>query len=339
MVLGVIAVFLMTLLGTHCYIKYAKSNGLIDLPNQRSSHTVPTPRGGGCVFLAVWFCAVIVLWLLHDLSARTAILLLLPTCVLGVIGFLDDRMNLSAKYRFLCQLLLGIWVIYMLMPSLQLNFVFFSITSSWLVVICALFFILWSTNLFNFMDGTDGFAGMQACVMLLPMAFLLWQKDPAFSYILILLAVGVIGFLCFNWPKAKVFMGDVGSATLGFLLIVFALYSQQHDQMPMLIWVMLYGVFLFDATVTLLRRLWHKQRWYEAHKLHAYQRLHQSGFSHAMVLCATTLLNILIIALAMLAHFYVKWVGCFFLIECLLLIAYYLWVERRCPFRIEGEKG
>lgn len=202
----------------------------------------------------------------------------------------------------------------------------------WIGGILAILAIVWSTNLFNFMDGTDGIAAMEAIFVLGIGGFFLWNAQAAgMAMITWVLGTSVAGFLIWNKPRAKLFMGDVGSATLGFIIMVLAFYGEKQYGVPALLWVILYAAFIFDATVTLFRRLLAGEKGYQAHRLHAYQRLHQAGWSHAQVLWAYSGINVILAGLALFAFYHREWLLGSLLIAVLILVCLYVIVERFRP--------
>lgn len=252
----------------------------VDLPNHRSSHTVPTPRGGGVIFVSIWGMVILSLFFLgSEIPKQTLFMIFIPTFVISFIGFLSDFYTLNSLWRLFGQMLAAI------------IFLAFSKETTLFYLIPAFFWILWSTNLFNFMDGTDGIASIEA-IFVLGFGGLLFyvNQQPSLSLLAILMVVVVAGFLIWNWPRAKIFMGDTGSYTLGFLIAILALISQKQGY-SILLWLMLYSVFWFDASITLLRRLIYREAIFSAHKKHAYQRLHQAGWSHKKILVSLIALN------------------------------------------------
>jgi len=259
----------------HIVLKRAARWKLVQAPNHRSSHEQPTPNGGGLgIVVAV---SLTTAWLIWGGANQ-----LWPVLVLSLpfawVGFRDDLREISAKWRFLVQvsvvvgllLALGalpplvLWADVSLQGSLLLGFLF--LVGAWWV------------NLFNFMDGTDGIAGTQAITMLLSgAAIALWAFPEAIAspvWVLILcVAAACLGFLILNWPPAKIFMGDVGSTWLAFIIFALALLSIQAGWLTYTAWAVLAAVFITDATLTLLTRIARGDRWYEAHRSHAYQRL------------------------------------------------------------------
>jgi Fuc2NAc and GlcNAc transferase len=210
------------------------------------------------------------------------------------IGFLDDHTSVPAVYRFLVHLASAVFAVYVLggLPPLQVGFsvVDLGIAGSILAVV----FLVWLVNLFNFMDGIDGLAASEA-VFIAGAALLVGTTDIN-SYIISLkcfLIAGTVGFLLWNWSPAKIFLGDIGSGFLGITLGILALVSAAAGDLPVWTWLVLAGVFVVDATFTLVRRFLRGERWYSAHRSHAYQKLSRRVGSHAS---ATFLINILNVA-------------------------------------------
>jgi Fuc2NAc and GlcNAc transferase len=158
---------------------------------------------------------------------------------------------------------------------------------------------VWLTNLYNFMDGIDGLAGAEAVVAGLVGAGLAAATGAdGLALAAVSLAAAAGGFLVFNWPPATIFMGDVGSGLIGYAFGVMALASERADAVPLIVWLLLLGVFIVDATATLIARLWKRERWYEAHRSHAYQHAVQAGASHRQVTVAILGLNVVLGAAA-----------------------------------------
>ncbi len=153
--------------------------------------------------------------------------------------------------------------------------------------------LVWLTNLFNFMDGIDGLAGMEAvCVSVFGGTLLFLRGLASYSQLSWLLAAASLGFLLWNWPPAKIFMGDAGSGFLGFTLGTLALFSSSSSPGLIWPWLILLAAFIVDATVTLLRRMFSRARWYEAHRSHAYQHAARAWASHPKVTLAVAAINI-----------------------------------------------
>ena len=297
--------------------RYALKRGILDIPNRRSSHTVAIPRGGGLAIVVAFFIPVIGLtahgFLPGDLSAA----LLGGGLLVAGVGWLDDRRGLPAALRAGAHAIAALWALYWLggLPSLNLGITRLSLGSVGFVL--GVVGIVWFVNLYNFMDGIDGLAGTEAITVagtaalliggirvgLLPNPGMTGTAPGAASIALVstLLVPASAGFLVWNWPPARIFMGDVGSGFLGFTFGVLAVASENSGTLPLLVWVLLLGVFVVDATATLLRRIWRRERWTEAHRTHAYQLAVQAGRTHKQVTVAVLGINIMLGAAATVA--------------------------------------
>ncbi|MGB5964826.1 MAG: glycosyltransferase family 4 protein [Sulfurimonadaceae bacterium] len=275
--------FSVTIILTLTIRYYAHHKDLLDHPNDRSSHLTPTPKGGGLAIMITFYSALTYLYLQTQVDAKLffALLSALPVIIVSLI---DDIYPLSAKIRFSVQLVSAVSALYFLGGVDTFNLSAFALSGIWLNLI-ALLGIIWMTNLYNFLDGIDGYAGSEALFVALA-AYLLFGSESA-----LLIAAATAGFLLFNWHKASIFMGDVGSAPLGFIFAIFILYDASTPHF--LGWLMLLSLFWFDATLTLLRRARRREKLSQAHKKHAYQRLNQAGFSHDRVVLFAMGINIL----------------------------------------------
>ena len=265
-----IVVFIISALLTLLIRKAALHHAIVDTPNERSSHTLPTPRGGGLAIIVAFFIAMSALLLSGQLSSSlySALFAVLP---IVAVSLLDDIRPQSARIRLAVQLLCSLLALYAMGGVEVMNLGIITLEGFWVNGI-ALLMLLWLSNLFNFLDGIDGYAASETLVIALG-AYLLFGNEP-----ILFLAAATAGFLLFNWHKASIFMGDVGSAPLGFIIGVFALHDSANAYFVG--WMVLASLFVFDATVTLLRRLQKGERIWEAHNKHMYQRLHQYGLSH-----------------------------------------------------------
>jgi Fuc2NAc and GlcNAc transferase len=258
--------------------RWAKNRQIMDIPNQRSSHTHPVPRGGGIAIVAVTLSG---LWLFIAGWKIEIVWLGLLGYTVGAflvagVSWLDDLRSLSPAVRLITHCLgagLAMWGMYSQEWSLQyLN---------WQVLPLAFFWIIWLTNAYNFMDGIDGIAGGQAVVAGLGWTILGWWSGQFLISILgLLLAASNLGFLCHNWPPARIFMGDVGSAFLGYTFAVMTLWAAQKDPSLFVAGVLLLWPFAFDTLFTLLRRLYRHENIFQAHRSHLYQRLVARNFRH-----------------------------------------------------------
>jgi Fuc2NAc and GlcNAc transferase len=272
-------------------IKRSSRLGRMDIPNTRSSHTVPTPRGGGIgiVFGVIGFA------LMLAFNQRETWALLATSVLIAAIGWLDDRYTLSAKRRMLGYLLLSIALVISILWSMS-----FSLVETGLLGLFFTLYLVWISNLTNFMDGVDGIAASHLVVASLSSAFLLIAVDaPKWaSAFFILLSAASFGFLLRNWSPARVFMGDVGSVFIGYFfsgLVTLATFGVSPE-VAFRTFVglnLVYGTFTIDATVTLIVRLLTGQRISQAHRSHCYQILvHRHRWTHAKVSTAYCLVSV-----------------------------------------------
>ncbi len=277
---------------------YALSRNVLDIPNQRSSHTIPTPRGGGLAIVLAFMFAVLSIKLTQHIDDR-AFGLCGSTLLVAIIGFCDDHAHVPARWRFLTHLvtaLLIVWLLggfpLLLVPS-PMDWVLksFFVDLSWLGYPLAAVLLVWFLNLFNFMDGTDGIAASESLFMSLALAGYCYYLDQSLLNLSTGLAGASLGFLIWNWPKAKIFMGDVGSGFLGLLLGVLILLAAQQAAVMFYCGLILFGIFIVDATYTLLVRMLSGQKWYDAHCSHTYQRA-AKRYGHLTILLSCWLINL-----------------------------------------------
>ena len=293
--IGVFACALLaSVLGTGWLRTYAIRRSVLDVPNVRSSHTVPTPRGGGGAIVLV--VLIVSGWLLISgrLPFVPAIVLIVGGAVLALVGWLDDHHSLSAGLRGGIHLLVALLAVYAIrfLPGGGFPWNIAELAD---LVFCTLA-IAWLINLYNFMDGSDGFAGGEACSVALGGALLFMQTGQAGWGLLALgLAAASLGFLRWNWAPARIFMGDVGSCFIGYVFGVLALVGERDGSVPAMTWLILLAVFIWDASFTLVRRVLAGERWYTAHRSHAYQRLVQMGCSHRRLAVLLLGYNILVL--------------------------------------------
>ena len=269
---------------------HAIKNALFDIPNQRSSHTMPTPHGGGIAIAITWFTGLSYFFFTDHIDS-SLYYALMGGIIISVVSYLDDLYELSAKIRLAIQALVAILGLFCLGGLQEIDFFFFSIENQVITNLLAFLMIVWFINLYNFLDGIDGYAGSES-VFLGIAGFVLFGGE----HFLVLIAA-VLGFLVWNWHKAKIFMGDVGSTMLGYNVAIFTLYYANQEPVNLWIWIILFGLFWFDATITLFRRYRNKEKLSQAHKKHAYQRINQSGYTHDKVVIYSIWINLLLFGL------------------------------------------
>ncbi len=282
-----LGLFILSFILTYIIKEHAIKNSLVAEITERSSHSVPTPHGGGIAIAITWFIGLSYLFFINRIDTSLYYALMVGT-VISVVSYFDDLFELSAKVRLITQAFVAFSGLYFLGGFEKFDLFFFSIDNPIITNIFAFLMIVWFINLYNFLDGIDGYAGSETVFLGLA-GFLLFGGD----HFLVLIAA-VFGFLIWNWHKAKIFMGDVGSTLLGYNVAIFTIYYANQDAQNFWVWIILFGLFWFDATLTLLRRYQNKEKLSQAHKKHAYQRLNQSGWAHDKVVLYSILINIIL---------------------------------------------
>jgi Fuc2NAc and GlcNAc transferase len=278
--------------------KLAVSRGVLDVPNERSSHNAPTPRGGGVAIVLTTLAAVAVMTALGPMPSNLAMTLLVGGAAVAIVGFVDDHRHVAASVRLTVHFVVVTLCAWTLGRLPQINFGIAIVDLGIAGTVCAVVFVVWFLNLFNFMDGIDGIASVEAIsVAGIAVALLAWRGgDPSTIWFLVVLAAAVCGFLIWNWPPARIFMGDAGSGFLGFALGAIAWATVASGQLTVWVWLILIGAFFCDATVTLARRWRRGERIYAAHRSHAYQRLSRRFGSHRKVTLGFLFVNLLWLA-------------------------------------------
>lgn len=274
--------------------QYALSRSLLDIPGSRSSHVLPTPRGGGVAFVVCFLIGLAFLWSHGLVTSNVVAALAGAGLIVAITGFLDDHGHVAARWRLLSHFAAAGWVICAIgaLPVIPWGGHAFDLGAVGYAV--AALFLVWMLNLYNFMDGIDGIASIQAisvCVGAMLCYVVTGRADLA--TLPLLLACCVAGFLCWNFPPAKIFMGDAGSGFLGIILAALALTGGHADGLYFWGWLVLMGVFIVDATFTLLRRLFRGEKVYEAHRSHAYQFASRHYGNHLPVTVGVGLINAL----------------------------------------------
>jgi Fuc2NAc and GlcNAc transferase len=229
------------------------------------------------------------------LDLRLGFAMLLGGTAVALVGFLDDRGSLTARTRLVVHLAAAICALICLggLPPIRIGGQVVAL--GWTGHVLAVLGIAWTTNLFNFMDGIDGIAACEAVFVAFAGSLLglVGGGSPGVATLGIVLAAACGGFLFWNWPPARVFLGDVGSGYLGYVIAVLALAAAGTNQIALWVWLTLGGVFFVDATVTLVRRLVRGERVHQAHRTHAYQWLARRWGSHRSVTIAVLMVNAL----------------------------------------------
>lgn len=274
-------------------LRYALWRGLLDVPGRRRSHSVATPRGGGLGLLLAALPVVAWAWLVATpwMAAVGALALIAAWLLLIAVGWLDDHHNLPNLPRFAAHLMASAMLAWVVLQGVDDWPLSWRLLAGFGLVLAA----SWSINAHNFMDGIDGLLGMQMLFYFLALAGLaLYLQAGAIALACTGLAAACLGFLFYNRPPARIFMGDVGSVPLGWLVAALAAMLWRHD--PISLWsaLILSSAFIIDASLTLLQRMWRGRRWYTAHREHAYQWLVRSGLSHRQVTLLYLAWNVLV---------------------------------------------
>jgi Fuc2NAc and GlcNAc transferase len=294
--LYVVLTFSATFVGTWLVLKLAVRNGLLDVPNARSSHLSPTPRGGGLAVVATVLVIGLVLRMLDLIQTTWFLAIVGGGATIAGVGLLDDRYGLSAGPRLSVHLAVA-WFTVFLLGGFPVHFVGVQISDSGaLGMLISALIVTWLVNLFNFMDGIDGIASAEGAFIFSAAALLTSTNGPTG---LVMLFVGIafanLGFLCWNWAPARIFMGDSGSGFMGYMVALAALMAAESSSIPIWTWMIITSLFVGDATTTLIRRLVRGDKWYVAHRTHAYQWLARRWASHARVTAAFTAVNVVVL--------------------------------------------
>lgn len=265
-------------------VRYYAQRFLLDSPNERSSHSVATPRGGGLGGVLAYCLAIAYYCTVKELNMQMLGLTLIGLGI-ALLGFLDDHGHVPVRWRMLTHLSASALALYFL-PPLP-----FLMSFGWVGYVLGVLFLTWSLNLFNFMDGIDGIAGSEALFVATALAGFAWESDPTNAKYALCLAVVIAGFLLWNWPPAKIFMGDVGSGFIGFMLGVLILNLSQSNLVFVVTGLILFALFVVDASFTLIWRLLSGQKFYQAHCSHAYQHA-AKRYGHLKVVLLVWIVNL-----------------------------------------------
>ncbi len=294
------------------------------MPNDRSLHTIPTPHGGGIAIALTWYLGLIYLFTCKEIDTQLFHALMIGV-VLAIVGFIDDLYSLNPKIRLVIQAFVSGLGLYMIGGLSYIDFGFFTIENQMFINVLAFLGIMWCINLYNFLDGIDGYATME--VIFLSVAGAICFSGLYFN----ILGASALGFLLWNWDKAKIFMGDAGSTFLGYTIAIFIVYYQNQG-VSIFVWLIFFELFWFDATLTLLRRYLNGEQLSKAHRKHAYQRLVQSGLGHGKVVLLGLCINVVLLILGYSALSHPTWVMHYFLISLVFLYCIIKIVDYRKKF-------
>ncbi|AIE86631.1 MraY family glycosyltransferase [Fimbriimonas ginsengisoli] len=292
---GVVQVIVSALL-TYMVRNYLVRLQIMDKPSERGMHKVPTPRGGGLAIVAIVLISLVLLRLLGYLDNRTFFAFFIGGGAIAAVSFRDDQVSLPAKVRYLVQAG-GCALALALLGGLDtLDLGFTKLTMGPVGNVVAVIAMTWTVNLYNFMDGIDGLTGSEAVTVgLFSAVVLLAHHQTGLGLLGGSIAMGALGFLFFNWPPAKIFMGDVGSTFLGFTFATLAVAGMKAG-VGFWFWPLVLGVFFVDTTVTLICRILNKEKFTEPHRTHAFQvGTKRMGGKHVRMTLLVVAVNLLVL--------------------------------------------
>lgn len=275
--------------------RYALAKSLLDIPNERSSHAVPTPRGGGLAVVLTFLLGLVALTITGFVPVFLFLGLFGAGGLVAAIGWADDRKDIPARFRLAGHFAAGVWALFWLGGLPQLPVFGLEVNLGISGHVLAAFYLVWLLNLYNFMDGINGIAGIEAITVCTGGAVLCWLCPGCTNgswAASLLLAAATAGFLVWNFPRARIFMGDVGSGFLGMLLGTLSLAAGWSTPELFWAWIILLGTFVVDATITLIRRGLRGEKVYQAHRSHAYQHA-ALKYGHTLVALGYGVINLL----------------------------------------------
>lgn len=283
------SIFLLNFLGVLIYRRIAISLKILAYPNFRTLHALSIPRGGGIVFSSIFVIGVFVLWYMNFLSKDLLFILGFGGALATLFGFVDDIFNIKASHKLIIQICLSVWLIYWLIGIPKFNEI------DIITIPIFIIFIVWMINAYNFMDGIDGMAVSGAFYITgtLILITLITNSSSELAVLYVLLMAGVGAFMLFNWPPASIFMGDSGSIFLGYLFGSFILITVVRGELSLWTWIVIFGYYFADTTVTQIARFILVKKYYEAHRSHAYQNLARILDSHLKVTGGVTIYHIM----------------------------------------------
>ncbi len=291
-------IFVVAVFTTRFLIYYLSKQGVIDFPNERSSHTGPTPRGGGIVIVITLI--VLVTTTIITGNSNLSFIYLGVILVIALMNLLDDTLNLRIYIRLLIQTGAACLVVYDTAPISHLPLPQpLNISLGILSFPISVFWILGLMNIYNFLDGIDGYAGAKTIIASTTLAIFI----PEYQLICFGIAASTLGFLLFNWQPAKIFMGDTGASTLGFFFATIPFYFQSlPTEEGIFLVIILLWFFISDGVFTIFRRLFKGEKIWKAHRSHLYQRLVVSGYVHQTVVLIIISYNLVLITGYVMIH-------------------------------------
>lgn len=293
-----LSIFLIALFGTRAMMTLAKRWHFLAIPNERSSHTHPTPKGGGIAIAAAFFFGLIVLKHVGIIPRELFFALFPGGLLIALVSLLDDVRHVHFGIRLVFHFIAVSWALFFLGGMNTLYVGFTTLELSWLTNLVPLGMV-WMINIYNFMDGIDGLAGAEAVIVGVGGGMLLAATGAwDLAFVAWCIALSSAGFLFWNWAPAKIFMGDVGSTLIGYTFAVLAVATERLHVIPGTVWLLLLGVFVIDATLTTLRRLVCGEAWFNAHHSFGFQKYIERGFAHHTVTAGIIVIDLVLLGLS-----------------------------------------
>jgi len=287
-------VFGLSLLGTIWWRGVALRHRIVAVPNERTLHAGAIPRGGGIIIASVWLVVLTYYFLDGSIALADYLALFVGGAAMAALGLVDDIINVRALAKLAAEIVVVAWGLYWIrgLPALALSGE--PVDLGWIGTSLGVLALLWGISLYNFMDGIDGMAGAGAIFISATMGvFLGLSGQSMFSALFWLLACACAGFVWFNWPPARLFMGDAGSGFLGYIFGIAMFLTVREEPHLLWVWLITMGYFITDTTTTLLLRMLLVRRFYDTHRHHAYQSLARRTGNHRRVTIGVLLVKFL----------------------------------------------
>ena len=281
--ISLLFIYCLSFFGTIFYRKFAIKHNILANLNFRTLHQKPTPRGGGIVFSMIFVFSISILCFLDIIQDNLIIVFVFGSTLAIIVGYIDDLFSISTIKKLVLQFLLAFWILFFTEDifSFNLHIGFIEIVT----FLISAFLIVWLINVYNFIDGIDGMAILGAILIssTLLLTLIITNSYSDLMIMLLVLLASCSGFLFFNWPKASIFMGDSGSIFLGFFFSAIIIYSINLKEVSLLTWLVIFGYYLSDTSITTILRIFLVKRWYGTHRSHAYQNLARIKNNHFVV--------------------------------------------------------
>ena len=299
-----------SLINSYLIEKFSLKYLFLDTPSYRSSHKLPTPTAGGLAILISYCIYFLMLSNFMDLYTEPLLILLISLIPIVTIGLIDDYKEINIFTRLIVQILVAsFFVYYFQIHEASFKGNIYS-QSSIIIIFLSILLSVWLMNLYNFMDGIDGYASIECIFVSFSSALIVYLNNPENLIYLYLLGLGfsTIGFICRNWHPAKIFMGDTGSVGIGCIFAFFVIYTGNESIISIYTWLILLSVFISDATYTLLVRIVTKKNFSKPHLTHGFHIITETKNSQLITIKSLIAINIAwVLPLALLSNYFVNY--------------------------------